>query len=144
MVDGVSNTRRLRALIAAARDAQRLSYEQIAKRSGGRISPSNAHKLATLTWRSRPIEDETIIGLALGLGYDVKVVRDAVLADFGLSAEDRPAEVETLTVPRELGPGVRLLAQVYGALTPAERAHLERVAGTYLDRPGREQPECSP
>lgn len=59
-----------------------LSYGSISRRSGGRVTRTRVHQLATMPMRRIP-EPETITGLSLGLGVTEDVVLQRCLESAG-------------------------------------------------------------
>jgi hypothetical protein len=93
-MSGVSNTRRLRALIQAVRDQHGWSYDEISQRTGRKLGKSLVHKLATETSRDDLLPVDQIRALAIGLDVSFAEVRDAALADLGfLDGEDTEPDV---------------------------------------------------
>lgn len=112
-MSGVSNTKRVRALIQSAKDEHSLTYAEISRRADHKIGKSLVHKLATELHRDDLLPSDQLRALAQGLGVSFHEVRDAALADLGFLDED---EVDAVDVPAAIRKDTGLL--------PEARAHL--------------------
>lgn len=99
-MSSVSDTKNLRALIQAARDANDLSYEDIATRGG--LPKSTVHAIATREDRTDVLPVEILDGLALGIGVPASKVRQAALLDAGFMEIDDPVMPETVLLTEAL------------------------------------------
>lgn len=124
-MSGVSNTQRLRSLLNAAKDSDdRLTVDEIARRTDGRIKRSTASNLTKELYRSAPFTREQLEDIARGFGIDYEVLRLAHLADMNLLGEETPdaAPIAPLATTEELA-----------ALTPRQRAALGAVVRSIVE-----------
>lgn len=119
-MSGVSNTQRLRALIKAARDANGLSYDEIARRSKT-LGKSYVYQLATQEHRAKPPSNETLEALALGLGVSAQRVMLAAYEDAGL-----------VVILDESLPDTQILIDQAKELTPEQRQRWVKAASEIL------------
>lgn len=117
-MSNVSNTTRLRALIQSARDANGWSYEDIARRSQGRLSKSGVHQIATKRERTDPLTRDQLEALASALDLPYQAVRDAALEDAGL----------TVLRDEKVAPEAVVITEAMEGLTASQRKRLMEIA----------------
>lgn len=117
-MSNVSNTARLRALIQSARDANGWSYGDIARRSGGKLSKSGVHQIATKEERSDMLPKEQLEVLAQAIGVPFSAVRDAALEDAGL----------LVLRDERIAPEAVVITEAMEGLTESQRRRLMEIA----------------
>lgn len=118
IMSSVSNTTRLRALIQSARDANGWTYDEIARRTGGRLSKSGVHQIATKQERTDLLPRADLEALADGLGLPFDAVRDAALEDAGLLVHK----------DAEIAPEAVVITEAMEGLTDSQRKQLMQMA----------------
>lgn len=126
MVSGVSNSRRLRGVLAAAKNADPdLTYDRIAVRAGELVSKSFAQKLVTSPVREAVLSREQLEAISRGFGADFRTLLAAHLEDMGLMPDDGRAAAD--------GSSILHLPSGAERLTPKQRAALVGVARAMID-----------
>lgn len=130
-MSGVSNTRRLRQLLLAAKEDQRLTLDEIVARSEGRVRRSYANNLTKELYRRHPLTREELTDIAEAFGVEYESLRLAHLTDMGLTpVEGTPdATAITLDLPRGVD-----------KLTARQRSAVSAVIRAMID-PGEAEPE---
>lgn len=129
-MSGVPNTQRLRGLLTAAKEDRAWSYDDLVKRSAGRLKRSTIHALVTRPER-QPMPGEVLRSVAetFALNYD-EVLR-AHLADMDLDPSGSEADD---------GAPIALYLPLHGELTTRQRSALATVAAAMLDPDGNAAP----
>lgn len=109
---------------------QRMTYEEIAQSSGGRISPSHINDLRNGKKDPRKLTAEKIVGLAKGLGEHPTVVFEAAIGDLYAGLKDA-------SVAQVITDFLELPAKERGDAEFAFRLLKEKVAEAKLRRSNR-------
>lgn len=123
-MSGVSNTRRLRSLLTAAKKDQDLTLDEIVVKSEGRVRRSYAGNLLKEVFRKHPLTREELTDIAEAFGVDYEVLRQAHLTDMGLAPVEGTPDAAPMTF--DLPRGVeRLTARQRSALSVLIRAMVD-------------------
>lgn len=104
-MSNVSNTRRLRSLLNAAKEQQDLTLADVVVRSEGALRKSYVGNLLNDAYRSVPLTRDQLQEVARAFGVSYEALRIAHLTDMGLIEEDPQSPAMTLDLP----PGVERL-----------------------------------
>lgn len=113
--------------VESAPKASRLTYDEIAERSGGRISSTHVNDLKNLKKFANKLTVEKVVGLAKGLGESPLVVFEAACGELQTGLKD-----STLA---------QLLAD-FSELTPKQRENLEFAIRLLREKIDEVRPRC--